>query len=118
MWACHKWQSQIGCSVTFSGIVVCFRYIIVNTLHKDDDGDDDDDDDNNNNNNNNNNSVLNLLPNLSVNRALNLGTNMSGTVMDASLGLDDIIGDVTSVCHHTTSKNCTFTYLYPISRRS
>jgi len=39
--------------------MVCFRYIIVNTLHKgdkkdDDDGgggDDDDDDDNNNNNN-------------------------------------------------------------------
>jgi hypothetical protein len=35
--------------------MVCFRYIIVNTLHKVDD-DDDDDDDNNNNNNNNNNS--------------------------------------------------------------
>ena len=40
--------------------MVCFRYIIVNTLHKgddrddgDDDDDDDDDDDNNNNNNNN-----------------------------------------------------------------
>ena len=35
--------------------MVCFRYIIVNTLHKgdnrDDDNDDDDDDDNNNNNN-------------------------------------------------------------------
>jgi hypothetical protein len=32
--------------------VVCFRYIIVNTLHKGDnkDGGDDDDDDNNNNN--------------------------------------------------------------------
>ena len=37
--------------------MVCYRYIIVNTLHKgdnrDDDDDDDDDDDNNNNNNNN-----------------------------------------------------------------
>jgi hypothetical protein len=35
--------------------MVCFRYIIVNTLHTGDDkngGDDDDDDDNNNNNNN------------------------------------------------------------------
>jgi len=31
--------------------MVCFRYIIVNTLHK---GDDDDDDNDNNNNNNNN----------------------------------------------------------------
>jgi len=45
--------------------MVCFRYKIVNTLHKgdnkdydddddDDDDNDDDDDDNNNNNNNNN----------------------------------------------------------------
>ena len=36
--------------------MVCFRYIIVNTLHKGDEKDDDDnyDDDNNNNNNNNN----------------------------------------------------------------
>ena len=33
--------------------VVCFRYIIVNTLHKGDNRDDDDDDDDNNNNNNN-----------------------------------------------------------------
>ena len=41
--------------------MVCFRYVIVNTVRKgdnkdddddDDDGDDDDDDDNNNNNNN------------------------------------------------------------------
>ena len=31
--------------------MVCFRYIVVNTLHKDDNKDDDDDDDNNNNNN-------------------------------------------------------------------
>jgi len=32
--------------------MVCFRYIVVNTLHKGDNkGDDDDDDDNNNNNN-------------------------------------------------------------------
>ena len=35
--------------------MVCFRYIIVNTVHKGDnkDNDDDDDDDVNNNNNNN-----------------------------------------------------------------
>ena len=31
--------------------MVCFRYIIVNTLHKGDNKDYDDDDDNNNNNN-------------------------------------------------------------------
>ena len=31
--------------------MVCFRYIIVNTLHKGDNKDDDDDDDDNNNNN-------------------------------------------------------------------
>jgi len=31
--------------------MVCFRYIIVNTLHKGDNKDDDNDDDNNNNNN-------------------------------------------------------------------
>jgi hypothetical protein len=30
--------------------MVCFRYVIVNTLHKDYNKDDDDDDDNNNNN--------------------------------------------------------------------
>jgi hypothetical protein len=30
--------------------IVCFRYIIVNTLHKGDNKDDDDDDNNNNNN--------------------------------------------------------------------
>ena len=38
--------------------MVCFRYIIVNTLQKGDnkdDNDNNDDDDNNNNNNNNNN---------------------------------------------------------------
>ena len=34
--------------------MVCFRYIIVNTLHKGDNKDDDDDDDDDNNNNNNN----------------------------------------------------------------
>jgi hypothetical protein len=32
--------------------MVCFRYIILNTLHKGDNKDDDDDDDDNNNNNN------------------------------------------------------------------
>jgi hypothetical protein len=38
--------------------MVCFRYVIVNTLHKGDKKDDDDDDNNNNNNNNNNSSTL------------------------------------------------------------
>jgi hypothetical protein len=40
--------------------MVCFRYIIVNTLHRGDtkDGDDDVDDDDNNNNNNNNNKAI------------------------------------------------------------
>jgi len=33
--------------------MVCFGYVIVNTLHKSDNNDDDDDDDDNNNNNNN-----------------------------------------------------------------
>jgi hypothetical protein len=33
--------------------MVCFRYIIVHTLHKGDNKDEDNDDDNNNNNNNN-----------------------------------------------------------------
>jgi len=37
--------------------MVCFRYIIVNALHKDDNKDDDDDDDDNNNNNNNTSST-------------------------------------------------------------
>jgi hypothetical protein len=34
--------------------MVCFRYIIVNTIHKDKNKGDDDGDNNNNNNNNNN----------------------------------------------------------------
>ena len=34
--------------------MLCFKYIIVNTLHKAGNDDDDDDDYNNNNNNNNN----------------------------------------------------------------
>jgi len=43
--------------------MVCCRYIIVYTLHKDDykdDDDNDDDDDDNNNNNNNNGFVLSI----------------------------------------------------------
>jgi hypothetical protein len=36
--------------------MVCFKNIIVNTLHKDDNKDDDDDDDDNNNDDNNNNN--------------------------------------------------------------
>ena len=38
--------------------MICFRYVIVNTLHKCGNRDDDDDDDDNNNNNNNNNLIL------------------------------------------------------------
>jgi hypothetical protein len=34
--------------------MVCFRYVIVNTLHRGDDGGGDNNDDDNNNNNNNN----------------------------------------------------------------
>jgi hypothetical protein len=37
--------------------MVCFRHIIVNTLHKGDNKDDDDDDDDNDDNKNNNNSI-------------------------------------------------------------
>jgi hypothetical protein len=37
----------------YSRNVVCFRYVIVNTLHKGGDKEDDDDDDDDNNNNNN-----------------------------------------------------------------
>jgi len=37
---------------------ICFRHIIVNTLHKVDNKNDDDNDNDNNNNNNNNNSVI------------------------------------------------------------
>jgi hypothetical protein len=40
---------------TYLRNTVCFRCIIVNTMHKGDNEDDDDDDDDNNNNNNNNN---------------------------------------------------------------
>jgi hypothetical protein len=40
--------------------MVCFRYIIVNTLYKGGGGDDDDDDGDDNNNNNNNNVGLNI----------------------------------------------------------
>jgi hypothetical protein len=41
--------------------MVCFRYVIVNTLHKGDNKDDDDDDDDKNNNNNNNNKPQHIL---------------------------------------------------------
>ena len=41
--------------------MVCFRYIIVNILHKGDGDDDDNDNDNNNNNNNNNNNKGNAI---------------------------------------------------------
>ena len=54
--------------------MVCFRYIIVNTLHKSDNKDDDDDvaapaaaaddDDNNNNNNNNRHGALEIYARL------------------------------------------------------
>ena len=55
---------QNSCSNIYSRNMVCFWYIIVNTLHKGDnrdDDDDDDDDDNNNNNNNNNNNFFMLM---------------------------------------------------------
>jgi len=41
------------CNSIYPRNIVCFRYIIVNTLHRADNKDDDDDDDDNNNNNNN-----------------------------------------------------------------
>ena len=47
---------QSSSNIIYPRNMVCFRYIIVNTLHKSDNKDDDDDDDDNNNNNNNNNS--------------------------------------------------------------
>jgi hypothetical protein len=43
-------------STLYSRNMVCFRYVIVNTLHKGEMDDDDDDNNNNNNNNNNNRS--------------------------------------------------------------
>jgi hypothetical protein len=46
----------VGFVIKKSRNTVCFRYIIVNTRHKDDNKDDDDDDNNNNDNNNNNNN--------------------------------------------------------------
>ena len=48
-------MKQNSCNTVDPRDMVCFRYIIVNTLHKG--GDDDDDDDDNNNNNNNTYSV-------------------------------------------------------------
>ena len=62
--------------------MVCFRYIIVNTLQKGDNKDDDDDDDNNNNNNNNGNlkfsawhqelemNIINLTESVTVNHMI------------------------------------------------
>jgi hypothetical protein len=50
---------QNSCSTIHPRNMVCFKYIIVNTLHKCDDDDDDDvDDDDDDNNNNNNNNVF------------------------------------------------------------
>jgi hypothetical protein len=40
---------QNSCNTVYTGNMVCFRYIIVNILHKGDNKDDDDDDNNNNN---------------------------------------------------------------------
>jgi len=42
---------QNSCNIIYRRNMVCFRYIIVNTLHIRDSKDDDDDDNNNNNNN-------------------------------------------------------------------
>jgi len=41
--------------------MVCFGYLIVNTLHKCDNKDDDDDDDDDDDNNNNNNKDMTLI---------------------------------------------------------
>ena len=46
---------QNSCNTIYPRKMVCFRYIIVNNMHKVDNKDCDDDDDDNNNNNNNNN---------------------------------------------------------------
>jgi len=47
----------------YSRNMVCFRYIIVSTLHK---GEKDDDDDNNNNHNNNNNRSWDSIVNIAT----------------------------------------------------
>ena len=51
----------------YSRNMVCFRYIIVNTLHKRDNNDDDDDDDDYDNNNiNNKRTIPNDKPNVVI----------------------------------------------------
>jgi len=52
MW--HQMKTQNSCNTVYPRNVICFRYIIVHTVHEGDNKDDDDDDDNNNNNNNDN----------------------------------------------------------------
>ena len=55
--------------------MVCFRYIIVNTLRKGDNKDDDDDDDDDDSNNNNNNN--NLENEIKIVKIINKDVNMS-----------------------------------------
>jgi len=62
---------QNSCNTVCPTNMVCFRYIIVNILHKDDD-----DDNNNNNNNNTWRHVLascNILPNICMSLGFNVG---------------------------------------------
>ena len=59
MW--HRLQLRNSWNTIYTGNVVCFWCIIVNTVHEGDNRDDDDDDDNNNNNNNNNNGTFLLI---------------------------------------------------------
>jgi hypothetical protein len=60
----HEQWLQNSCNSVFSRDMICFRYISVNTLHKDDD--DDDDDNNSNNNNNKSRHITLLLPKLDI----------------------------------------------------
>jgi len=53
-------QIQNSCNTLYLRNIVCFRYRIVNSMHKDDNKDDDDDDDgsgSSSSNNNNNNLI-------------------------------------------------------------
>jgi len=60
----HVAQIQNSCNTVYSSDMVCFRYIIVSTLHKGEKDDDDDDDNNNNNNNGSWDSIVNIVTGL------------------------------------------------------
>ena len=53
-WHVAQTVMRHSCNIIYPRNMICFRYIIVNTLHRGDNKDDDDDDDDDNNNNNNN----------------------------------------------------------------